>query len=120
MPRTVAIVFDADFSEQLEKTAFHMPVWLADTPANRAAAEEAWRAAIEWPHITVTLFRPPGAVAAREDWRMLLEEISIRERSVEAIDVTGSFLTELAREALVESGYTKFEETMAGFRARKF
>ena len=119
MLRTVAIVFDADYSAQLEKTAFHMPVWLADTPANRTAAEEAWRAAIEWPHINVTLFRPPGADPVTEDWRMLLEEIEFRERTVEAVDVAGAPLTEVAREALLESGYTKFEETAAGFRARK-
>ena len=41
MSRTVAIVFDENYSSQLEKTAFHTPVWLIDTPENRAAAEEA-------------------------------------------------------------------------------
>ena len=119
MPRTVAIVFDADYSARLEKTAFHMPVWLADTPANRTAAEEAWRAAVEWPHITVTRFRPPGDQPEREDWRVLLEQIAFEEKTVEAVDVVGASLTPTARAALVESGFTWFEGTPGGFRARK-
>lgn len=119
MPRTVAIVFDADYSARLEKTAFHIPVWLADTPANRTAAEEAWRAAVEWPHITVTLFRPPGDQPTPEDWRMLLEQIEFKEKTVEAIDVIGSSLTESTHDALVEAGFTRFEDTATGFRARK-
>lgn len=119
MARTVAIVFDADFSTQLEKTAFHVPVWLADTPANHEAAEDAWRAAVEWPHISVTLFRPPETQPSREDWRMLLDQIAFRERNLDGIDVIGTPLTLVARAALVEAGFARFDETMAGFRARK-
>lgn len=115
----VAIVFEPDYSSQLEKTSFHMPVWLADTPANREAAEEAWRAAMEWPHITVTLFRPPSGQPMGEDWRMLLEQIAFRERYLDAIDVIGSPFTEAARETLVEAGFGRFDETALGFRARK-
>jgi len=47
MPRSVAIVFAEDYSSQLEKLAFHTPVWLIDTPENRTAAEEAWRTAVQ-------------------------------------------------------------------------
>jgi hypothetical protein len=119
MPRTVAIVFDADYSSRLEKTAFHMPVWLADTPANHTAAEEAWRAAVEWPHLSVTLFRPPGEQPSPEEWRMLLDQIAFREKTIEAIDVSGCPLTPTARTALTESGFTRFDETATGFRARK-
>jgi hypothetical protein len=37
MSRSVAIVFDSDFSSALGKLAFRMPVWIIDTPANHAA-----------------------------------------------------------------------------------
>src|SRR5688572_15373743 len=120
MPRTVAIVFEPDFSSQLEKLAFHTPVWLVDTPHNRAAAEDAWREAVEWPHITVTLFRPPEAAhPSKDDWRMLLDQIGVEERFVEGIDVIGSPLTLPARAVLSEAGYIKFDETPAGFRAKR-
>lgn len=113
MPRNVAVVFVEDFSERLEKVAFHSPVWLVDTPPNRAAAEDAWRAAVEWPHITVTLFR------ATDDWRTLLHQIELHDRSVDAMEVIGSSLTAAIRAALVGAGFTKFDETSGGFRAKR-
>jgi hypothetical protein len=113
LARSVAIVFLDDFSEQLEKLSFHTSVWLADTPANHTAAEYAWQRAVEWPHISVTLFRP------NEDWRTLLDQISLRERTVDAIEVLGAPLSDLARTALADAGYSRFEETAIGFRARR-
>ena len=119
MPRSVAIVFDPDYSGELERLAFRTSVWIVDTPPNHAAAEEAWLAAVEWPHITVTLFRPPDGEPARDDWYALTEQISLREQNVDVIEVIGSPLTALARAVLVESGLTRFEETDAGFRAKR-
>ena len=111
MPRSVAVVFTEDFSNELEKLAFHTPVWLSDTPANRAAAEQAWRAAMEWPHIGVTLFRPL-------DWEPLLEQIAMHER-FEVLEVIGTTLTPAARTALENARFLRIEETPAGFRARR-
>jgi hypothetical protein len=117
MPRNIAIVFDSDFSQQLEKLAFRAPVWLVDTPQNRAAAETVNHAAVEWPHISVTIFRP--LESTKEDWRSLLEQITLRERTLEAVDVIGAPLTLVARAALAESGLARFDETESGFRARR-
>lgn len=113
MPRNVAIVFEPDYADRLERLAFHTPVWIVDTPANRAAAEIAWQTAIEWPHITVTLFRTD------EEWDALLRQIDILERAVDVLEVTGSPLTEQTRTSLTERGFERFEETPAGFRAGK-
>ena len=112
MSRSVAIVFAGDFSAQLEKLSFHTPVWLIDTPENRAAAEEAWQRAIEWPHISVTLFR-------RDDWQSLLDQIALQKRPVDAIEIIGEPLTNIARATLEEVGYARFEETANGFRVRR-
>jgi hypothetical protein len=109
--RLVAVVFTEDYSKELEKISFHTPVWMTDTPANRAAAEEAWRTAIEWPHISVTLFRPL-------DWAPLLEQISLHER-FDVVEAIGTPLTPAARTALGEAGFVRIEETATGFRARK-
>jgi hypothetical protein len=117
LPRAVAIVFDSDFSEQLEKLAFRSPVWIVDTPANRTAAEAMNHAVVEWPHISVTLFRPSDAT--KEDWRTLLEQIALRERIIDGIDVIGAPLTLVARDAFAESGLARFDETETGFRAKR-
>ena len=104
-------MFDPDFSSALEKLAFHTPVWMVDTPENRAAAEEAWRTAMEWPHISVTLFRD-------YDWPALLTQIALHER-FDALEVLGTALTPAARTALEEAGFVRMHETESGFRARR-
>jgi hypothetical protein len=120
MPRSVAIVFEPDYAIHLERLAFHTPVWLVDTPPNRAAAEDVLRSAAEWPHIAVTLFRSPAGQPTREDWRALLSELEIRERSFEALEVIGTPKTNVAHASLVEAGFARFDQTASGgFRARR-
>lgn len=119
MARSVAIVFQSDYSAHLERLAFHTPVWLVDTTENRAAAEDVWMRAVEWPHLVVTLFRAPAAEPSRDDWRRLLAEVAIRERAFDTIDAIGTTLTPVARASMVEGGFTRFEETASGFRARR-
>ena len=119
MARSVAVVFETDYSGQLERLAFHTPVWLVDTPENRAAAEDVWRKAVEWPHLVVTLFRAPAGQPTREDWRVLLAEIAMNERSFEAIESIGVALTPVAHASMVEAGFARFDETATGFRARR-
>lgn len=118
MSRSLAIVFTPDFASSLGKLAFHTPVWLSDTPANRTAAEQSWHAAIEWPHLSVTLFRAPGGTPSEEDWRALLQQISLRER-FDMLEVVGAELTPSAQVALAEAGFIRVEATQGGFRARK-
>jgi hypothetical protein len=113
VPRQVAIVFEQDYAASLAKLAFRTPVWLVDTPANRGAAEEAWRDAVEWPHISVTLFR------AQDDWKTLLEQVALRERNVETLEVIGSAMDRATHTTLVEAGFTRFDESPSGFRARR-
>ncbi|HEX6097195.1 MAG TPA: hypothetical protein VF432_12780 [Thermoanaerobaculia bacterium] len=112
MPRSVAVVFAEDFSSQLEKLAFHTPVWMVDTPANRAAAEEAWMQAVEWPHISVTLFRPL-------DWDPLLEQIAMHHERFDVVEAIGATLTPQVREVLEHAGFVRIVETPGGFRARR-
>jgi hypothetical protein len=112
LPRSVAVVFAEDFSSQLEKLAFHTPVWMVDTPANRAAAEEAWMQAVEWPHISVTLFRPM-------DWQPLLEQVAMHQERFDVVEAIGTSLTPQVREVLETAGFVRIVETPGGFRARR-
>lgn len=113
MARSVAIVFERDYAASLEKLAFRTPVWLVDTPANRNAAEDAWRDAAEWPHITVTLFH------AENDWKTLLGQVELREQHLEALEVIGGALDPATHTTLVEAGFTRFDESPQGFRAKR-
>ena len=112
MPRSVAVVFAEDFSSQLEKLAFHTPVWMVDTPANRTAAEQAWLQAVEWPHISVTLFRP-------SEWSALLDQIAMRHERFDVVEAIGTELTRGVREVLEGAGFVRIVETGTGFRARR-
>lgn len=39
---SISIVLDADFGARLHEVAARMPVWIVDTPGNRAAIESEW------------------------------------------------------------------------------
>ena len=117
--RVVTVVFSDDYSDKLQNTAFRSAVWLADTPANHTAAEAAWHAAVEWPQIRVTLFRPPAAHPTREEWHSLIGQIRLQEGDFATLDVVGSPLTLSARAAFGETGFGRLDETAEGFRARR-
>jgi hypothetical protein len=107
MNRRVAIVFDTEYGDRLAALVMRTPVWIVESVANRAAVSEAWNRATEWPHISVTVFRPMG------DLKRLLSQIGQAQR----VDVIGLPLNDAAREALDAAGFTKIVETNEGFRA---
>jgi hypothetical protein len=111
VPRSVAIVLEKDFGGELEKLAFRTPVWLIDTPENRFAAERAWHAAVEWPHITVNLFRPT------EDFAEILRLIELQE-PFDAVEVMDSAQSDAVRTALA-ARFGRVDATASGFRARR-
>ena len=109
----VAIVFAPDFSGRLHQLAFHTPVWIVETPENRAAAEEAWMRRQEWPHIDVTVFR------SAHDWRTLLAQVALHH-DVDSIDIIGGPAGDNEmRTALADAGFQRIQETAEGIRARK-
>jgi hypothetical protein len=108
MSRRVAIVFEREFGDRLAALAMRMPVWIVESAANRAAVAEAWNRASEWPHISVTVFRPT------DDLRHLLSQIGHPKR----VDVLGMTLTDDARDALTAAGFTNIVEVKEGFQAK--
>jgi hypothetical protein len=107
MNRRVAIVFDTEFGDRLAALVMRTPVWIVESATNRSAVSEAWNRATEWPHISVTVFRPP------DDLKHLLPQIGHPQR----VDVIGLPLSDDARDALGAAGFTKIVETNEGFRA---
>jgi hypothetical protein len=107
MSRRVAIVFDREFGDRLPTLAMRTPVWIVESSANRAAVAEAMNRATEWPHISVTVFRPT------DELKHLLSQIGHAQR----VDVIGLQLSDDVREAMRTGGFTKVVETSDGFRA---
>jgi hypothetical protein len=108
MSRRVAIVFDREFGDRLGELAMRMPVWIVESNTNRPEVAAAWNRASEWPHISVTVFRPPG------DLRLLLTQIGQPQR----VDVIGMRLKDEVREILTDAGFATIVETSDGFRAK--
>jgi hypothetical protein len=107
MSRRVAIVFDAEFGDRLLTLAMRTPVWIVESAANRTAVAEAMNRATEWPHISVTVFRPT------DDLKRLLSQIGHPQR----VDVIGLRLHDDSHDAMRTAGFTKVVETNDGFRA---
>jgi len=107
MNRRVAIVFDAEFGDRLLTLVMRTPVWIVESAANRSAVAEAMNRATEWPHISVTVFRPI------DDLKHLLSQVGHPRR----VDVIGLPVSDGAREAMRVAGFTKVVETAEGFRA---
>jgi hypothetical protein len=107
MNRRVAIVFDPEFGDRLATLVMRTPVWIVESVSNRSAVSEASNRATEWPHISVTVFRPP------DDLKHLLSQIGHPQR----VDVIGLPLNDDAREAMSAAGFTEIVETIDGFRA---
>src|SRR5437762_9714578 len=101
MSRRVAIVFDAEFGDRLAGLVMRTPVWIVESSANRTAVAEAMNRATEWPHITVTVFRPT------DDLKHLLSQIG----HPQMVDVIGLPLGDDAREAMHAAGFTHVIET---------
>lgn len=119
MPRSVAIVFDPAFGDRLRPLAFRVPVWLVDTPENRFTAAEVSREAVDWPHISVTIFRPLPAEATPDDWLALFQQVELELGTAEGLDVIGAEALPAARAALEQARFNQLEETAGGFRAKK-
>jgi hypothetical protein len=107
MSRRVAIVFDREFGDRLLTLVMRTPVWIVESSANRTAVAEAMNRATEWPHISVTVFRPT------DDLKHLLSQIGHPQR----VDIVGMRLANDARDAMHAAGFTHVVETTDGFRA---
>ena len=107
MSRRVTIVFDAAFGDRLLTLVMRTPVWIVESGANRSAVADAMNRATEWPHISVTVFRPT------DDLKHLLSQIGPAQR----VDVIGLPVDDDLRNAMRGVGFMNVVETSEGFRA---
>jgi hypothetical protein len=119
MARKVALVLHPDYRDRLRDLAFRLPVWIVDTPENRAAVEDLAHFALEWPHVSMTLVRASTAPAA-EEWSSLVSQLELQQgRALEIIEVIGASLSAAARAAFESAGFRGITETSESFRAKR-
>lgn len=88
---TIAIVLDADFGARLSELASRMPVWIVDTPANRASIENEWtRRRRDGAERELSVFRLIDGLSASDHIAALLRTID-RQHGASAED--GPFTT---------------------------
>jgi hypothetical protein len=120
----VSIVVDREYGERLSELTERGPVWIVDTPKNRAAAERIWAIHANRTHFDgVTTFKA-GRHASREDILIDgLDTIDLHHGTYSAdppytiLEVIGATISERLRNEFSKFGFDDFEETAEGFRA---
>src|SRR5262245_46789716 len=114
-PYCVAIVLETDLGDRLGELAARMPVWIVDTPANRAAAQRYWAHNPGRPHTEgVTTFVLDAS--RPDDLADVLSEVDLHhgeyshDPPYSVVEVFGADLTPALRQAFAEFGLTRFIE----------
>jgi hypothetical protein len=123
-PYRVIVVVDRAFGEQLERIVRGIPVWIIDSPTNRAFVEKAWREHPEPSHLKgITIFNSPEGASAERSLLGQLGTIDLHNGACSAdppyseLEVIGVVLTEAIQIALEQTGFKEIHTTDSGFRA---
>jgi len=122
----VFVVVDREYGERLSDLARTDPVWIVDTPNNRAAAQKIWAVHANRSHLDgVTTFKT-GDDCSREDTLINeLDTIDLHHGTYSAnppytvLEVIGVVMSERVKAELSEFGFDEFEATAEGFRATR-
>jgi hypothetical protein len=128
----VCVIVNPSEGEHIETLSVSASIWAVDTPQNRTVCERIWKQNPVHDHRErggITLFKVKDS---EERLKNLLEMVSQIEQHHGvpegdyltfpvgfALEVAGLPLSENARLGLTEYGFSDFQETSAGFLARK-
>ena len=125
MADTVSIVLDPAFGEMLLELASKSHVWVIDTPTNRLVTEEYWARPCDRKEWSITTFRINEDNDECEVCLGILDTVDLHHGEYssvspyETIAIFGCDSKPGLRSALQALGFTRFEETVGGFRATK-
>lgn len=124
--RSVSIVVEPEFGERLATVATQSPVWIADTPANRAAAERSWSSRSNEAGVDVTTFKVVEGHSGESWCAEILPTIALHfgayddiPPSYDAVDVIGTHPSPRLVELLASTGHTVIRDFPRGFRASR-
>jgi|SRR5215469_6897267 len=120
----IYVVVDRFFGERL--ALLETPVWIVDTPTNKPVAQRLWRQFDVVDHLTgITTFDDIKSSSPEELLLAELDTIDLHHGSYSAtppytvIEVIGASLTVNIRNALGAYGFNQFQESSAGFTAKR-
>lgn len=123
---TVAIVVAPEYGDRVGALAARMPVWIADTPSNRAAAERLWRQyAARRARADVTTFVVDPDESPEQWCAGVIAAVDLHhgewshDPPYGAVEVHGATPNDAVRAALAEYGLTQITRELEGFRASK-
>jgi hypothetical protein len=125
-PYIVTVVVDPAFGDRLAELPSTVPVWIIESPANRAAVQRAWagRSSSSTHLDGVTIFRGEENDAAAS-CKGVLSDIDLHHGAYShvppftGLEVIGAELTPELSAALAEYGLTQLTPRANGFRASK-
>ena len=121
---TVGIVVDTEFGNRIEQLAREMPVWVVDTPVNRAAAEQFHREGSSPTHRDgVTTFKVDVSGTPNDWCRDILQAVDLHHGELShdppygSVMVIGTDLSAELRMVFERYGFKEFSVEDEGFRA---
>ena len=125
-PYCVFVVLDGEYGTRLSELIMKGPIWIVDTPTNRAAAEIFWAASLDRKQSDgVTLFKSKNIGFPETILLANLYTIDLHHNSYSAdppytvLEVIGTSLSEKIKTELSEYGFNEFFTTSEGFRAER-
>jgi len=123
-PYKVCVVVDRSFGERLAELPRGVPVWIVDTPSNKAVAQRLWKERPNESHLTgITTFNDMESSSPEELLIAELDSIDLHHGAYSAdppyalLEVIGTRLTDGAKHALAAYGFNEFQEDPSGFTA---
>jgi hypothetical protein len=122
----VFVVVDREYGERLSELGRTGPVWIVDTPSNRAAAQKLWAAHPEGSHLDgITTFKTSDNSSPEEILINELNTIDLHHGPYSAdppytvLEVIGAAISERVKTELSHFGFDEFQATLQGFRAAR-
>lgn len=123
-PYSVSVVLDRSFGSRLSDLLATGPVWIVDSPVNRAVAEKLWAQFPSRSHLEgATTFKAEEADSPEEMLIGHLGTIDLHHGFYSAdppytvLEIVGTPLTARIEAALSDLGFDSFAATSDGFRA---
>jgi hypothetical protein len=120
----VFVVLDREFGERISALAQTGPVWIVDTPLNRAAAQKIWAVHPNHSHLVgVTTFKAGDDSSPEDSLINELDSVDLHHGTHSAdppytvLEVIGAEMIERVKTGLSELGFNEFQTTKEGFRA---
>jgi hypothetical protein len=123
-PYGVFVVLDGEYGTRLSQLVVKGPIWVLDTPINRAVAQSFWNAFPDRDHLDgITVFTSKNSVSTEETLLCEIDTIDMHHNAYSAdppytvLEIIGTPLTAKIESELSRYGFDEFLTTTEGFRA---